>query len=95
MTPSTLYLPPLLTTQEFALCVRHNVDVVRRKIRKRIISAKGRPAMIPPSELAKFGVAKEDAALRLNIAREVGDLPRNEQLRVVRKMEAVVNGASS
>ena len=86
----TLYLPPILTTKEFALCVRLNVDVVRRKIRDRIISAKGRPAGIPPSELAKFGVSKEDAALRLSIAREIGELPRNAQLRVVRKMAEVL-----
>lgn len=87
MTPTTLYLPPLLTTKEFALCVRLCVDVVRRKIRSRQIQAKGRPAGIPPSELAKFGVAREDAALRLAMAREIGELPRCEQLRIVRKME--------
>lgn len=55
------FLPPTLFTDEFARCVRLDVETVRRKCRARIIKATGRPHRIPVSELAKFGVTAEDA----------------------------------
>ena len=64
-------LPPFLFTDEFAKCIRvKSVETVRRKIRTREIKASGRPARIPISELAKFGVSQEDAARILMEAKD-------------------------
>ena len=47
---------------EFAYLVRRDEEVIRRKIRARIIKAHDRPALIPCRELLKYGVDLSDAA---------------------------------
>ena len=55
-------LPLRLTVGEFASLVRLHPEVIRRKIRGRVIKAEGRPHLIPRSELARFQVDLADAA---------------------------------
>ena len=59
-------LPSVLTTEEFAYLSRHNREVIRQKIRARVIEAFGRPYRIPCRELLKYGVDLGDAARLLH-----------------------------
>lgn len=55
------YLPPTLYTDEFAKCVRLEPATIRKYIRGRVIKARGKPYLIPNTELSKFGVTPEQA----------------------------------
>jgi len=59
-------LPLVVTVEEFALCVRFEPEVVRRKIRAGEIVAYNRPYRIPSAELLKYGIKLEDAAIFLH-----------------------------
>jgi hypothetical protein len=65
--PLLAYLPPLLTTDEFAFLARLHPETVRRKIRYRSIKSRSRPARIPCKELERFGVDLEAAGMALAV----------------------------
>ena len=62
---ATKMLPLRLTVEEFSSLIRLTPEVVRRKIRAGLINAKGRPHLIPRSELAQFDVSISDATVFL------------------------------
>ena len=59
---TTVLLPLVLTTEEYAYLVRQATETVRRRIRSGEIEAHGRPARIPSRELRKLGIDLDDAA---------------------------------
>jgi hypothetical protein len=63
---SAIRLPACLTTEQFAFLVQINADTVRRKIRARVIKGMGNPTRIPVSELLKWGVDLNHAAIILH-----------------------------
>ncbi len=67
--PRIIYMPPAITAREFAASVHLNPEVVRRKIRARIIKASGNPYRINPNELRRFNVDWGCASLLITFLR--------------------------
>lgn len=72
--PRSSMLHPLCTTFEFAQLIRRDEETVKRKIRRREVTAIGRPALINVSEALRYGLTIEDARNLLIAIRAPSDV---------------------